>query len=425
MLTSAELGHFVEIGASVKENPDYSHAVTTPIRVEKDALEIRPVEQSAVALLSRMERYVETLRSWTERVGATEAVWWEVCDGANGQEYLYPEKATVGDPAMLNLREECQRLVESRSANANNSVLSEGMIRRKAVVMRHVESTQLFRFIIRNEVEIKQLFEQLIIEGIDSQNTDPLTREGPPNRLFQDVARQQHAISLTMQFLQTICEKDTCVIEMGKTSQVKPGQTGGGKSHHAKGIPDYMIVAGYMGPTMLKTMRLAWRFLKVVVKDNRTNEKVVASAQYTVFMSSQLGTGYNAVDTYKELYSGNLGLLNNMPTESIVEIIALLRNEHMIQGTRLDKVMGFGDKFINLLGLLAECNGESLPVNQSRIFTYFIKDAMDMFCSVERRGLEIWLNYKSININVADYIENYTRIVDQDGAQTEAEHLFT
>ena len=63
--------------------------------------------------------------------------------------------------------------------------------------------------------------------------------------------------------------------------------------------------------------KLAWRFLKQVVKENRVNESALAIPEYTRFMSSQLGTNFNVVDTYKELYSGNWRLLCSIKNESV------------------------------------------------------------------------------------------------------------
>jgi len=195
--------------------------------------------------------------------------------------------------------------------------------------------------------------------------------------------------------------------------------------HYAKAIPDMMIAKGWLGLKIMNTCKLAWRFLKQVVKDNRVNENVLAQSHYTKFMSKNLGTEFNVVDTYKELYSGNLSLLSNISTDSIVEIIHLLKREHIRESQNQNR--GFGDKFIQLLGLLCVCHGDSLSVNQSRVFTHFLKDNADLLCTVERRGLEIWLSYRDIHMNVSRYNDEdtYTRLILKDGAETVEEFLYT
>jgi len=232
MLTSVETGHFIELGSSVRENPGFCHAQTCSLRNEKDALEIRAVEQSAVKLLSRMEKYMETLRSWIENVGETPSIWWMVPDGGEKVEddalggfrrpvaLLYAnedddDQTTQDGPLtwpQINLKDEIEKIGDM---NADKSLkISEDLERDIMIVKEHVKRSPLYKFVTKTGDEIDELFKSLCLEASDSPDMDPLTRDGTPNVLFQDVARQQHSMKLTMDFLQTLFADEKTTIEV-------------------------------------------------------------------------------------------------------------------------------------------------------------------------------------------------------------------
>ena len=141
-------------------------------------------------------------------------------------------------------------------------------------------------------------------------------------------------------------------------------------------------------------------------------------------MASSLATSFNVADTYKEVYYGNLRLLMSVKAESIEEIIKLICIENQEHSRRDPATATFGDKLIELLTLLCACDETPLSGQQALILQRFVQQERGLLVQVERRGLEIWLLYKGLQVNVFTFKGKFKRIVMDGGGTNPFEHLY-
>jgi hypothetical protein len=133
-----------------------------------------------------------------------------------------------------------------------------------------------------------------------THRTDPMSRDGIPNRYLQKMLRELGAIDLVMENLQLPFKKGVSTDElMGKN-----------KAHFSK---------------LVTIVNMQYRLLKQVVKENLVNSK--ALYQYLTCIRAHLGKGILCTPTIKEMFAGKRELLNRVNEDIIDHFTDLLKKD--------------------------------------------------------------------------------------------------
>jgi len=110
-------------------------------------------------------------------------------------------------------------------------------------------------------------------------------------------------------------------------------------------------------------MRILYRALRQLVKDHRKNQGRLAP--HTQFLTDQLGGSLKVVDTFTELYRGNLHMLQKMDRSQIEHLVEKLKDKH--------EALKQGARFVALLSILCECKGQPVSLTQNYVCQAFLR----------------------------------------------------
>jgi len=118
----------------------------------------------------------------------------------------------------------------------------------------------------------------LVLNSTFDDDSNAMSRDGPPNRLLQKLLRELQAISTLMRMVQLPFQRG-----------LKPSWMGSGERRFQK---------------LVDVISLSYRLLKQIAKDNERN--ALELHQYISTFRAHLGKGMSCTITLKEIYMGKL-----------------------------------------------------------------------------------------------------------------------
>ncbi|KAJ1488130.1 hypothetical protein T484DRAFT_1784348 [Baffinella frigidus] len=145
---------------------------------------------------------------------------------------------------------------------------------------------------------LMETLKTLVLNSTFDDDTNPMSRDGPPNRLMQKLLRELQAISTLMRMVQLPFQR-------GLTS----AWMGSGERRFQQ---------------LVDVISLAYRLLKQICKENERN--ALELHQYTPTIRDHLGKGMSCTITLKEIYVGKRKLLAMVRPDLVNQFMDLLHS---------------------------------------------------------------------------------------------------
>ena len=177
-----------------------------------------------------------------------------------------------------------------------------------------------------------------------------------------------------------------------------------------------LTLIDFLGDSLFSALRLAFRFLRQVVRDNTVMKVQLGSHVDT--LSGYLGGYFTANDTYGMLFQNNKLLLEHLSTPVVEKVQACLRQCHTSDLS--------GARFVDLLVMMCTVHGRPLTRCQNMVFEAFLLQNRDLLNEVEHRdGVRIKLKTHTKWIDIRKFDDDETRIFSkQIWDNTEDEKLY-
>lgn len=166
----------------------------------------------------------------------------------------------------------------------------------------------------------------LVLNATFDEDLNPLSRDGPPNRLMQKLLRELEAIPVVMKLVQL---------------------------PFTRGINIRWMAAGDPRlAQLLEIITLMYRLMKQTVKEDETN--AIELHNYVGVIRAHQGKGLSATVTLKELYMGKRFLLQKIQPDLVRLFVRLLQEER-------------DPRYIDFLMSVCTCGIEPMPAIQKMI----------------------------------------------------------
>jgi len=192
-----------------------------------------------------------------------------------------------------------------------------------------MQAANVLQVIEKNHDQVSRTLRRLVLNCTMDSDTNPLSREGEPNRLMQKLLREQHAIHIVMRLIALPFQKGLCL------SWCKAKD-----------------------PRLRKTtniITLMYRLMKQMVKgDGSGGRNSWELFKHIDLIKSHLGSGLACNDTLNEMFQGKRQILKRIEEEDIQRFAELLDENKDPQ-------------YIDFLATICTCDGQPLPRLQSKI----------------------------------------------------------
>ena len=179
--------------------------------------------------------------------------------------------------------------------------------------------------------DLIDIISQLILTCTESNNDNPMSREGAGVSDAQNLLMQQDAVHLLYTMACVPYKSISC----------------GGLA-----IPLWAVQKKGLLDTFLKMCRLAFRLLKQMCRQNGPIKVILAD--FIPDMSPLLGGVLQIANTMREVYDDNRELLYAVSDELVQDLVDLMKE-------------GRYPRFMEFLYVFCECNDNPIPANQNRI----------------------------------------------------------
>ena len=186
--------------------------------------------------------------------------------------------------------------------------------------------------------DLIDILSQLIIMCTESDDADPLVREGVARSQYQNLLQQQGAVKLLHQL--------SC-------APFKSRNEGGIQ------LPLWAVERPGLIDPYLKICQLGFRLMKQMSRQNIGIKSVVS--QYRPDLTLLLGGQMKVANTLREVYDDNRPLLLAVSDQLILDIVHLMHDNPF-------------PRFLEFLSVFCECNDDPIPHNQNRIARYVLQD---------------------------------------------------
>lgn len=253
------------------------HRRVCPIRMKQmdllpdsDALVIVPVRPSSLQGVVEVQRLIKVLQDMKEQL--------ELLPDRS------PEKFDV---------DEAMRTAHLRVAAARLS--STGFLDKTIDGEGHEGVMEIYQNCAQS---VELVLTRLVMNLTQSDDLNPMSREGPPNRLLQKILRELNMLPLAIRVLQLPFEKGVDINEIRGNAFYQP---------------------------LVHINNLLYRVLKQIVKGNLANSKLLF--EFLPAIRRQLGKGILITPTIKEIFLRKRELLNHISSDLIDDFISLLKVE--------------------------------------------------------------------------------------------------
>jgi len=231
------------------------------------------------------------------------------------------------------------------------------------------------KYFVTHGDDLRDTFLSMIEFCSNSVNSNPLTREGPPRVMHQNMFGEMGALTLTIEWVTVIL-----MTAGGSSAEVAtnawlfdPGDRAWQDPSVINKDSDKTYIN--VGRPLCMALLLAFRFLRQVIRENETNQSMLAEEEKQHgFLASHLLGVYKANDVYGQLFKNNLELLSRMTNKQVKDVVHALSVSHS-ENKR-------GARFVDLLGLLCTVHDIPLPRCQNKVFDEFMVKTQDGLCAV-------------------------------------------
>ena len=210
------------------------------------------------------------------------------------------------------------------------------------------KSGDMVKSIVPESKLMRTVFAGMTLTCSRSDEQDPMKRDGPPLKDWQDSYGEQLVIDQTVSLLQLLLvEWELSILE---------------------------IKEGMYGESTFLAMKLMMRFLRAVVKKHYPNQ--IRASKYLSWLGDgeQLALPLAVVDTVASIYDDNKTLLEKVTDEAITELVDLM--------VELHRSALAAPRFVDLLRMMCTCHGTAVPSNQNKICAHFLQNTV-MHCHLK------------------------------------------
>lgn len=215
-----------------------------------------------------------------------------------------------------------------------------------------------------------------------SDNMDPMTREGLPQKPQQALLCELLVMEKAMDLIEKLLTKGKPVLDRRQQQLGDSGSTLlGGKEDAA--IRAQLRERLELGRLVTKTLKLCQRLIRHVLREN-AGTRAHAAAEHRGFVEKlqrQMDAAILATETLREIFVDNAALLESVRTETLEAFIELI------------KTRGRKPRYIEFFEVLCTCHGKAVRTNQWRLADLLFTDEnFDLLLDLRLQNGEVYVS---------------------------------